>query len=352
MAGPRSGTGRQRPAAGHRPSADGARAGRPASRGRWRPDARRHRPGDGPPGPSATPGVVRRRRGDRPGVLDGPVGPLSDEPAPRARPGGGGHSFAADEGAEAAHPGLQPRPIRPRTPPTRAAAGVRPYRFRQDHHRRGDRGRVEREPGPPHRHHRGPGGVRARARTQRGGAGGDWRGRAELSRGAPIGVAAGARRDRDRRDARHRIDPHRGHRRRDRAPDHRHRACARRGRRGVPRGRRLSVGTTEHGAAGAGDGVGRDPLAEPVAWQPRGPGAGRRATGPQLRRAPAHPEEHAAEPAPGDDQHAQAGFVHARGIAGRARARGADRSRDGFAASRAPRRAGPAPGGTRRPSRA
>ena len=70
--------------------------------------------------------------------------------------------------------------------------------------------------------------------------------------------------------------------------------------------------------AGAGDGAGGGADADADAEDRRRPDSGRGAADGRLRRAPARAQERAAAPAPGDHDHAQAGIVHARGVARRA----------------------------------
>ena len=139
--------GRQRPAPGLRAGRRWcARTGACIPRAAGRPDAGRHRDGDGAVVPAAAPGVARPRASRS-------TSPFSQGELGRFRVNlhfERGRVAAAIRALPTRVPSLararlQPRHLAARTAAARAAARVRPHRLRQDHHRGRDRRRAERD---------------------------------------------------------------------------------------------------------------------------------------------------------------------------------------------------------------
>ena len=131
-----------------------------------------------------------------------------------------------------------------------------------------------------------------------------------------IRASPGAGRHRRRRDARSGDDAHRAGRRRDRPSGVLDAAHDRRAVDARAHDRLVSGRATAHDPAGDCRGAVSRLRAAAAAAKRRRPRAGRRAAHGQLRRPPAHPAQHAAAPASGDHDHAQARIVLARGVSG------------------------------------
>ena len=209
------------------------------------------------------------------------------------------------------------RRCQPRRSAHAIQVGARPrgrsHRIWQDDHRRGTRRCDQPTRRQAHHHDRGSDRIRPRPPTQHRRAGGDRCRRADFPtalrsavRQSPDVIVVGEMRDPETM----RIALAAGE------TGH---WCCRRSTRATSRRRfanldAFPVGASADDPPGAVDGArgGDDPVA--AAENRRRPGAGGRTVDGRIRRAAAHPQERAAAPASGDDDHAEGRVVHDRGV--------------------------------------